>query len=57
MLRVRLASGWNRPAVLGLPVGDAGLLDTPVPASVADLAEAYLADADLADTAHTGAAV
>jgi leucyl aminopeptidase len=51
VLRVRLASGWNRPAVLALPVGEAGLLDVPVPAPVADLAEAYLADAD-----HTGAA-
>ncbi len=53
MLRIRLSSAWNGPAVAALPVGDAdaGLLPTagPVPSRLTDLATAFLDDGE-----HTG---
>jgi hypothetical protein len=55
VLRIRVGSGWSRPAVLALPVGgvEVAVLPPagPMPPPVTDLAAAFLAEAD-----HSGAA-
>jgi leucyl aminopeptidase len=55
VLRIRLSSAWGSPVLLGLPIGagDAAPLpvDVPVPARLAELATAFLAEVE-----HSGAA-